>query len=91
MRIQTSFRGFHERNPIVYQTLINLAREARAKGHRKLGISMLWERMRWEMTVTTYNDSFKLNNNYRSRYARLIMQQEPDLADFFDIRELGQE
>lgn len=57
-----------------------------------MGIAMLWERMRWELTVETdsvdLGDDFKLNNNYRSRYARLIMNNEPDLAGFFDIRRL---
>ena len=94
MRIQVEFRGFHERNPVVYETLVRLAREAKRKGHNKIGIAMLWERMRWELTIELPNHKagdFKLNNNYRSRYARLIMQCEPDLADMFDIRALGQE
>lgn len=97
MRIEPAFQGFHERNPIVYKTLVDLAREAKRKGRRQLGIAMLWERMRWELMINTdaghadLGDDFKLNNNYRSRYARLIMSREPDLDGFFTIRRLHDE
>lgn len=51
---------------------------------------MVWERARWEFVMGTDDQSsdFKLNNNYHSRYARLIMEQEDDLDGFFDLREL---
>ena len=29
---------------------------------------------------------FKLNNNYRSFYSRLLMEQEPELAGYFETR-----
>ena len=38
--------------------------------------------------TTDEHSGFKLNNNYRSRYARLIMEQEADLEGVFQIREL---
>ncbi|CAB4180862.1 hypothetical protein UFOVP1056_1 [uncultured Caudovirales phage] len=44
--------------------------------------------LRWETAMSTTGDDFKLNNNYRSRYARLIMATCPDLTDVFDTREL---
>jgi hypothetical protein len=31
---------------------------------------------------------FRDCNDYRSRYARLVMQQEPDLAGLFTLRQL---
>ena len=38
--------------------------------------------------VASKPTEFKLNNDFTSRYARLIMQQEPDLEDFFEVRVL---
>jgi len=87
-RLERQFRDFHSRNPQVYQTLVRLCREARAKGHRHIGIKMLWEVLRWESMVKTSGKPWKLNNNYSSRYARLIMRQEPDLDGFFETRGL---
>ena len=84
---ETAFDRFHSDNPRVYQVLVRLAREwvARFGGH-KLGIATLYETARWQITLATNDAEFRLNNNWRSYYARLIMAQEPDLAGLFDLR-----
>ena len=55
-------------------------------GRHKLGIATLYERARWEITLTTTDPDFKLNNDYRAYYARLLMLCEPDLEDMFNLR-----
>jgi hypothetical protein len=85
-----SFHRFHEANPHVYKTLVFKCRQWR-KRHReeKLGIRMLWESMRWDFamkTETTETPEFKLNNNYTSFYARIIMDNNPELRGIFEIR-----
>jgi hypothetical protein len=87
--IQLRFKEFHEQNPNVYSKLVDLALVAKANGHTQIGISLLWERLRWYHLVETKSDTFKLNNNFRSRYARLIMDNEPALDGFFRLRELA--
>lgn len=84
------FRQFHHDNPRVYAELVRLARHARIRGHKRIGIRMLWEVTRWNLTVETRdtNSDFKLNDHYHSRYARLIMAQEADLEGVFELREL---
>jgi hypothetical protein len=49
---------------------------------------MLFEVLRWRHTLRTGGDEFKLNNNYRSYYSRLIMLTEADLTDVFETRRL---
>ena len=81
------FVEFHRENPHVYRVLVSLAREWVARsGNHKLGIKTLYERARWEIAMTTSDDDYKLNNTWTAFYARLIMQQEPDLAGLFDLR-----
>jgi hypothetical protein len=75
----------------VYDRLVKLARDLVARGHRKLGIGMLYEVVRWMQYMETTDTEYKLNNNHRSRYAREIMLREADLADVFDVRELADE
>jgi len=88
--IDAQFEEFHRNNPEVYEELVRLARQMKARGHKQIGIKMLWEVLRWERAMkTTDQTEWKLNNNYTSRYARLIMEQEPDLEGFFKTRELG--
>jgi hypothetical protein len=90
-RIQKDFELFHFRNPQVYNILKNLAFRY-LKAGRRAGIKHLWEVMRWEMFVQTKDEGeFKLNNNYASRYARLLMKQETALQGFFDTRRAGTE
>lgn len=89
--LDIEFAEFHRQNPHVYDTLVRLAKEAKAKGHKVVGIKMLWEIVRWENFLRT---SFgvapvKLNNNLTSRYARLLMAQNPGLNGFFKLRRLG--
>jgi len=85
---EAAFRTFHADNPMVYAHLIRLAREGKARGRTKLGIKMLWEVVRWTVYLETSDLEFKLNNDYTSRYARLIMIQERDLAGVFEVRSL---
>jgi len=95
--IQRRFLKFHEDNPHIYKFLVRFTREfVRARKERNLSprysISAALERVRWHVNVEVHGyDDFKLNNNYRSRYARLIMDNEPDLKDVFETRELAYE
>ena len=84
---ETKFDAFHAANPHVYTTLVRLAREWVGRtGRHKLGIATLYERARWEIALNTSDADFRLNNDYRAYYARLIMAQERDLAGLFDLR-----
>ncbi|OBI95586.1 hypothetical protein A5625_08160 [Mycobacterium sp. 1465703.0] len=81
------FEEFHADNPVVYDTLVRLAREWVARtGRHKLGIATLFERTRWEIALATNDPEYKLNNNWKAYYARLIMRREPDLDELFDLR-----
>lgn len=86
--IEAEFRQFHEANPEVYCELVRLARRLQKSGQETYGIAGLFEVLRYDRYLSTDGKPFKLSNNLRSRYARLIMEQEADLATFFRTREL---
>lgn len=87
--IDSQFRDFHAANPGVYRELARLAREAKQAGHIRVGIKMLYELTRWKFQFSPMGAAdFKLPNNFHSRYARLLMQQEPDLAGMFELHQL---
>jgi hypothetical protein len=92
--IEDMFQDFHEGNPRIYVELVTLARRWKAVGHRACGIGMLFEVLRWRkglLTTDANSPEFRLNNNYRSRYARLIMRREADLEGIFETRSLHRE
>jgi hypothetical protein len=88
--IYARFLKFHSNNPEVYKNLVRLAREFRMGNNvnRKMGIAMLFEVLRWNyyLNVAFGEEEFKLSNDFRAPYARLIMQQEPDLVDAFNTK-----
>lgn len=86
--IAKRFRLFHAANPDVYSSLVSLARQFREKNkERKIGIKMLYEVLRWNYYLTTDTDEeYRLTNDFTAPYARLIMDQEPDLAGAFQIK-----
>jgi hypothetical protein len=70
------------------KTLREKALELVAAGRKRLSIKMLFEVLRWEHLLTTTDPDFKMNNNYHSRYARLLMDRNPTLRGVFETREL---
>jgi hypothetical protein len=87
-RLDRAFEEFHRANPQVMDRLVALATQARRRGVRRIGIGMLFEVLRWEHAIETSGDEFRLNNNLRSRYARRIMADHPELDGIFETREL---
>lgn len=88
--IEADFQAFHAANPWVYTALVRLARDLVERGHRRIGIGMLFEVLRWQWALATVDEAseFKLNNNYRSRYARMIMARNNSLDGVFETRTL---
>lgn len=87
-RIQEAFAKFHQANPHIYDELearcLQLQHNPRAK---RIGIALLFESMRFDHLVDSIGDDYKLNNNYRALYARLLIHRQPWLASRLETRE----
>ncbi|GAA1919907.1 hypothetical protein [Streptantibioticus ferralitis] len=86
--IQQQFEEFHRLNPWVLKALESLTADYLARGARRVGIGMLFEVLRWRYTTATEGDEFRLNNNFRSRYVRLIVERHPQWQSAFEVRSL---
>lgn len=86
--IQERFEAFHAANPWVYRAFERLTADALAHGHARVGIGMFTEVIRWQYGRRTDGDPFKVNNSYRSRYARMLLDKHPEWAGVFETREL---
>jgi hypothetical protein len=81
------FKEFHRANPHIARQITRRAYQLKQRGHRRCGMGMLFEVMRWSYMLKTDTDEpFKLNNNYRAYYSRLIEKENPDLEGFFTRR-----
>jgi hypothetical protein len=87
-RIERDFWAFHIANPCVYQELRDHALELRRRGRTHYGIKALFEVVRFHRALQTLDPKYewKLNNNYSSLYARMLMANEPELRNFFHTR-----
>lgn len=86
--LDARFARFHADHPDVYTALHTLTVDLLRQGHRKIGIGMLWEVLRWQSMLGGDVDGYRLNNSLRSRYSRLLMDSDPRLAGVFETREL---
>lgn len=81
-----AFKKFHRDNPHVYPLFKKFSYEARTSGRKHFGIAFICERIRWYIEIETKGDSFKVNNNHKSCYARLLMIEDPAFIFFFQRR-----
>ncbi|MGW2022035.1 hypothetical protein [Streptomyces decoyicus] len=87
--IQAQFEVFHQLNPWVLQALESLTGDyLKRVGQARVGIGMLFEVLRWRYAAATAGDEFRLNNNFRSRYVRLLIERHPEWAPAFEVRAL---
>ncbi len=85
--IQDRFAAFHEANPQVFVALRDMALDLVRRGHGRIGIGMLYETLRYSALRTSGKD-YKLNHDFRSRYARLLVDTVPELAGCIELRRL---
>lgn len=88
------FAIFNEAYPAVYRALEALAREKVERQKRKgrvprISGNALIFAARWDEDDERLDALPFINNSFASRYARLIAERNPDLAPFFETRELN--
>jgi len=87
--MQSRFEEYHKKNPQVFDLFEKFAKKIRIVGYKNFGAKAIMERVRWEMIVsTTDNEPFKINNNYTSRYVRLLEEKDSSFEGFFRKRQL---
>lgn len=90
--IQEGFESFIARNPHMVDLIVVEAREWKRSGRKQYGMAAIWEHVRYSIDKRSIDSKpFKMPNNYRSRMARHIMANYPDLDGFFTTAELRSE
>ena len=96
--IQASFNEFHRNNPAVYGHFKRLAFQAIASGKKKISAKMIINVIRWEVYIKTIDltlfqvegmpNTFKINDAFGSRLARLFADEHPEHADKLEFRRI---
>ena len=89
LSIGERFDRFHTDNPWVYRALESLCEGWLAQGHKRVGVKQMFEVVRWQYGMKTTGDGgFRVNNDFTSRYARMLIEQHPEWADAIETRRL---
>lgn len=84
--IDDRFTEFDRRNPHVYQALRALSLDTRRVGVKRWSVDAAMHIVRWRYRLQTQGDEYRINNSFSALYARLLMEREPELAGFFELR-----
>ena len=88
--IEAQAEKFHADHPRVWELFDFFTRQAIDRGFKHYSATAVCERIRWETDEADVDgtSTFKVNNNYRTYYARWWMEENPQHAGFFRRREL---
>lgn len=86
--IDARFREYDRAHPEVFRKFRELADGLRAAGWSRYSADALMHRIRWHYHVERQDREWKINNDFSSRYARLLMDVDPSFVGFFETRVL---
>lgn len=90
--IQVRFELFHTSNPHIFEAFYAAALDLKRQGRKRYGAKAIYEHMRFHQGLSTSGGDFKLDNNFTSRYARLLLTTYPgEFDDFLELRKLKTE
>jgi len=82
------FQKWHNENPHVFAKFKELAFEMKKTGRSRYSAETIINVLRWHTDLATTGDEFKISNDYRSIYARLLVCQHPEFDGFFSFKGL---
>lgn len=85
LSIEERAKVFHEANPQVLEAMRRIARQRVKNGATRIGVKSLWEELRETLRVQKVGE-YKLNNTFTSIYARMLLDIEPELRTFIELR-----
>jgi hypothetical protein len=86
--IEARFWQFCQENPDVYRLFDKFTRELISRGHQNYSADSVLHRIRWETSLQTSDEPFRLNNDFTPYFARRWMRDHADYQGFFRTRRL---
>lgn len=84
--LQERFWKFHLDNPQVYILFEKFTLQLIARGFKHYSADAVMHRVRWETSVETTGDLWKINNDHTAYYSRRFMANHPEYSGFFRTR-----
>lgn len=90
MSLDVATVKLHEANPQLASIILAMIGMLQDRGRNHFSFDCLWENVRHYMVIKHGDIRYKIRlcNDYRSRFTRILIEENPDLVSFFDTREL---
>lgn len=81
-------RQFRQANPAVWEKFVEITNSLVERGHKHLGVELIFNVIRWQTMLETTDDTgFKINSNYKAAFSRMFMEEYPQHSGLFLTRE----
>jgi hypothetical protein len=89
-RLQKKFNTFIAKNPSVWVLFCKFTMQAIERGHKHLSSDMILHRIRWETSIMTVGEHYKISNDTSPYFARKFHQEFPQYDGFFRTKQISQ-
>jgi hypothetical protein len=86
LSIEDRFLRFHHANPWLLEAYAQLARQYAKGGAQRVSVNMLTEVLRYSHGRVRGDEPWRINNSFRSHYARLLIATYPEFDGLFETR-----
>ena len=80
--------AWNEENPEFYRLFEKFTFQAISRGHSRLSGWLIANRVRWETTVVTTGDDYKISNDFIALFTRFFMVKNPEYIGFFRTKKM---
>ena len=90
LTLDERFQAYHEAHPDIYAEFKRVATQLLERGRTHYGAGAIFEFIRFQRDLYGGRDTepYKINNDYRSRYTRKLIADDPRFSSFFAVRKL---
>lgn len=83
------FRDYHNSHPKVYKLFKQYANQMKESGREHYSAEIIINQIRWHHDIKSNGaDVFKISNDFKPLYARLLVYKFPEFKDFFQFRQV---
>ena len=82
------FKKYHDENRHVYRKFRELAFEMHQTGRERYSAETIINVMRWHHDLSTTGKPFKISNDFKPLYARLLVNKHPEFEGFFQFKKV---
>lgn len=82
------WQAWHDQNPHIWSYFAMFTAEAVTAGRSKVSHWLIVNRIRWETSVVTKGNDFKISNDFIAFYARLWNEKYPQYDYIFTTKKM---